>query len=93
VCLGSGWGRKEVVIMIPISGIRFDQLLADAIERDPHGRIELLTALPIHPDAQYTWRVRVPGRGVYMGPADEHTDEKGEKHMALADPDTLMPEN
>jgi hypothetical protein len=86
-------GRKEVVIMIRISGVRFDQLLAEALERDPQGRIELLPALPIHPDAQFTWRGRVRGRGVYMGPADEHTAENGEKYMALADPDTFIAEN
>ncbi len=79
--------------MIPITGIMFDQLLADSRERDPHGHVELLTALPIHPDARYTWRVRVPGRGVYMGPADQYTDEKGEEQIALANPDTLIPEN
>ena len=79
--------------MLKITGIRFDQLLADAVKRDPHGPIELLTALPIHPDAQFTWRTSVPGRGVYMGPADEYTDENGEKFIAMADPDTLIPEN
>lgn len=79
--------------MIPITGIRFDQILVDSAERDPQARVELQTALPIHPDAQYTWRARVPGRGVYMGPADEYTDENGERHIALADPDTLIPEN
>jgi hypothetical protein len=89
----AGWGRKEVVIMIPITGIMFDQLLADAVERDPHERVELLTALPIHPDAKYTWRLRVPGRGLYMGPADDYTDDKGEEQIALANPDTLIREN
>ena len=52
-----------------------------------------MSALPIHADAQYTWRARVPGRGVYMGKADEYTDENGEKHIAMANPDTIIPEN
>lgn len=86
-------GRERRSFMIPITGIRIDQLMADGAERNPHGRVEVLTALPIHPDAQYTWRVRVPGRGVYMGPADEYTNEKGEKYISFANPDTLIPEN
>jgi hypothetical protein len=76
-----------------ISGLSLDKLMADAIELDPKSRIQLLSALPIHPDAKYTWRTRVPGRGVYMGEADEYTDEDGEKYIAMADPDTFIPEN
>ena len=76
-----------------ISGTSLDQVMARAKELDPHGRIELLQALPIHPGAQFTWRTRVPGQGVYMGPADKYTNEDGEEYMALADPDTLIPEN
>lgn len=79
--------------MIRISGIGVDQVMADANRRNPQGRVELLTALSIHPDAQFTWRVRVPGQGVYLGPADKYTDENGEKFFALAKPDTLIPEN
>jgi hypothetical protein len=76
-----------------ISGLSFDTLMAEALSLDPKGRVELLSALPIHPDAQYTWRTRLPGRGVYMGEADEYTDENGEKYIAMADPDTIIPEN
>jgi hypothetical protein len=73
-----------------INGISFDQVMD---ELSPNGRIEVWSPVPIHPDAQFTWRGRVPGRGVYLGAADEYTDEKGEKFMTFADPDAFIPEN
>lgn len=76
-----------------ISGISLEKLMAEARKLDPSGGVELMSPLPIHPDAQYTWRTRVPGRGVYMGRADEYTDENGEKYIAMDDPDTIIPEN
>jgi hypothetical protein len=45
------------------------------------------------PDDELTWRVRLPGHGVYLGRADKYTDEHGEEFLAMADPHTFIPEN
>ena len=58
------------------------------------GGFELLSPLPVHSDAQSTWRIRIPGRGAYMGTADEYIDVvNDEKQWHCADPDTFVPEN
>jgi hypothetical protein len=44
-------------------------------------------------DDRLTWRVRVPGRGVYMGLVDKYTDEHGEAFLAMAEPAAFIPEN
>jgi hypothetical protein len=71
-------------MMKPNGIISFEELLAkcnsgevcDVFEPNPG------------PDDALTWRIRVRGRGVYMGRADK--DESG--NLLLADPHTFIPE-
>jgi hypothetical protein len=68
-------------------------ILDEAAERDPGGSVEIISDQPGSPNAKLTWRIKMRGQGLYMGRADEYTDEKGEKFIALADPDTFIPES
>jgi hypothetical protein len=66
------------------------KMLLEAImaECDPQDRIEVYSDVPNPaPDAELNWRIRVRGRGVYIGRA--HLDEK---NMGLEDPHTFIPE-
>ena len=76
-----------------ISGMSFKELLIEAGTIDPQSTVEILSALPAHPKAQFTWQARVKGRGLYMGEANEYTDENGEKFLTLAGPDLFFSEN
>lgn len=59
----------------------------------PHDQCEVYSDAPNPgPDDRLTWRVRLPGRGVYMGRADKYTDEHGVEFLAMADPDRFVPE-
>jgi hypothetical protein len=75
-----------------ISGVSVRQLIAE-LPGLHRGDIEFLPPLPAHSAARFTWRMPIPGRGVYMGPADEYTDENGKKYVHCDDPDTFVPEN
>jgi hypothetical protein len=55
----------------------------------PGDKCEIYSDVPNPgPDDKLHWRVRVPGRGVYVGDA-----EKDESNVYLADPHTFIPEN
>jgi hypothetical protein len=75
-----------------ISGVSVRQLIAELPGRHLGG-IEFLPSRPTHSAAQFTWRLPIPGRGVYLGPADEYIDENGKKQRYCADPDTFVPES
>jgi hypothetical protein len=79
---------KVAIMMVEI----FDRVLAKALAVGSH--IELRPALEEHFLWRYTWSTRIPGRGVYMGGANEHYDEV-ERVSAIAfdNPDTFIPEN
>lgn len=73
-------------------GMLLKTIMDEAADLDPNGKIEVYSDRPNHPDAKLTWRIRVPGRGVYMGEAME-VDVDGEKWLALDDAHTFIPEN
>jgi hypothetical protein len=73
-----------------ISGVSFRTLTT---ELPGLGGFEFLPPLPAHSAAQFTWRIRIPGRGAYMGTADEYIDVVNDKtQLHCADPDTFVPE-
>jgi hypothetical protein len=81
------WGRKEIAIMmIEI----FDKVIAEALEA-PNGSFELRP--PTHVVAKYTWRARVPGKGVYLGRVDGDDTKDGWDCLVFDHPDTFIPEN
>jgi hypothetical protein len=83
---------KERKLTIPMKpDMTFEQLLEASGPRD---QCEVYSAKPNPgPDDELTWRVRLPGHGVYLGRADKYTDEHGEEFLAMADPHTFVPEN
>jgi hypothetical protein len=78
-------------MMQSTTGILFRELMTQGAGLRPGG-FELLSPLPLHSAAQFTWRIRIPGRGAYMGTADEYTDENGKKQVHCANPDRFVPE-
>jgi hypothetical protein len=74
-----------------ISGVSVRQLIAE-LPGLYVGGFEFLPSRPGHSAAQFTWRLPIPGRGVYMGPANEYIDPYGKTRLRCADPDTFVPE-
>lgn len=75
-----------------ISGVSVRQLIAELPGRHLGG-VEFLPPRPTNSEAQFTWRIRIPGLGVYMGPADEYIDVVNDKtKLHCDDPDTFLPE-
>jgi hypothetical protein len=73
----------------------FEKVIAEALGH-PDGCVEILAPLPDHFLAKYTWRARIPGRGVYMGRVDEYhneNDETVQDCLVFDWADTFIPEN
>ena len=80
----------------------FYRLIAEAIEH-PGGSFEILAPQQEnHTVGKYTWRARIPGRGVYMGRVDEYQNENSETGEIVGTygdclvfhwADTFIPEN
>jgi hypothetical protein len=74
-----------------ISRVSVRQLIAELAGRHLGG-VEFLPPRPAHSAAQFTWRLPIPGRGVYLGPADEYIDVNGKTQWHCANPHTFVPE-
>jgi hypothetical protein len=85
-------GEKGKVAILNEIYELFDKVVAEALAVGGH--IEVRPALEKHFPREYTWFARIPGRGVYMGPAREHYDEvERVSAIAFEHPDTFIPEN
>jgi hypothetical protein len=73
----------------------FEWVIAEALEH-PDGCVEILAPSPDHFWEKYRWRVRIPGRGVFMGRVDGYDTEKDETAgncLVFDWADTFVPEN
>jgi hypothetical protein len=78
---------------INISGVSLRQLIAE-LPGLHRGDIEFLPPRAAHSAARFTWRMPIPGRGAYLGTADEYIDVvNDETKWHCADPDTFVPES